>query len=894
MTKFIICLATLLSLGAAIHSSSAKELTLDDIFPTDRVIDVQITVSQRDWDTIRYQSRDFVSALNEKRQFGPLDHPYTYVEASVSIDGVVFPKVGLRKKGFIGSQSHTRPSLKIRLNHIDKEGGIEGLTNLTLNNNKQDTSQVSQFMGYALFNAIGSPAPRCAYAKVTVNGKSLGIYSHVETMRKPFLKRAFGNDNGPHYEGTVVDFNEEWENSFEHKRGNDALGREKIIALINVLADDKVTEEAIGELVDLKSFYPFWATESLLGFWDGYSGNNNNYFVYLNPETDKLQFSPWGADSLFTNFSMDFRRNARAPTSVKTQGLIAYRLYQLEAGRERYAKTMTELLKSHWNEVELLAELDRVAAMIQPYLLPEQREFQEEEWGGRGEKKTFENELANVRDFIRTRKNDILQEIGDGMPVWRRKPRPPFVMGPDGFDMKKFIQLPEEGLWHAARTGDLRAMKRYIAEGADVNAPDESLNISPLAWSASHGQTEATRLLIENGADVNLKDDDGSTPLHGAAVFGRAAVARLLVENGANLQVRNNDGATPADALHLDWRTTTFIGDLMGVEVEENIAVMQSGRNEIAKLFGVKEFDSKDIPSDQDLSGAVFIGDLAAVKQALTEGADPNAQDPQSGSTMLSIAALMGHTEVVALLLEHGADVNVKSRDGGTALHAAAFLGRVETVKLLLEKGADTTLRDGRGGIAIDGAKLDWTFAKGIIAMLQLEVDEAEVKAGRNKVIELLSGQPSNSSQSHNLWEVVAAVDLSAIKDALDDGVDLNAQDPQFGSTPLSWAALMGHTEVVALLLERGADVNAQNRDGATPLHSAAFLGRAETVKLLLEKGADPKLRNNTGSTAIDGAKLDWELSKFIIGMLKIEVDEAEVKAGRVEVVKLISRHSGK
>jgi len=739
MTKWIIGLATVLCLGVASHSD-AKELKLDDIFPTDRVIDVQITVSQRDWDTIRYQSRDFVSALNEKRQFGPLDHPYTYVDASVSIDGVVFPKVGLRKKGFIGSQSHTRPSLKIRLNHVDKEGGIEGLTNLTLNNNKQDTSQVSQFMGYALFNAIGSPAPRGAYAKVTVNGKSLGIYSHVETFRKPLLKRAFGNDDGPLYEGTVVDFNEEWENSFEHKRGDDTLGREKIIALIDVLADNQVTEEAIGELVDLDSFYRFWAMESLLGFWDGYSGNGNNYFIYLNPDTGKFHFLPWGADSLFTNFKMDFRRNTQGPISVKTQGLIAYRLYQLETGRERYAKTMMELLKSHWNEVELLTELDRVAAMIQPYLLPEQREFQREEWGGRGEKQTFENQLANVRDFIRTRKNHILQEIGDGMPIWRRKPRPPFVMGPEGFDMKKFIQLPEEGLWHAARTGDLRAMKRYIAEGADVNAPDESMNISPLAWSVSHGQTEATRLLIKSGAEVDIKDDNGSTPLHSAVVFGRADIAKLLVENGANPQVRNGDGATPADVLHLDWRTTGFIGGLMGVEVErENIPVMQSGRNEIAKLFGVKEFDSKNIASANDLPGVVFIGDLAAVKRALTEGADPNAHDPQSGSTMLSIAALMGHTEIVALLLEHGADVNAKSRDGGTALHAAAFLGRAETVKLLLEKGADTTLRNNTGSIAIDGAKLDWAFTKGIIAMLQIEVDEAEVKAGRAEVVKLIS-----------------------------------------------------------------------------------------------------------------------------------------------------------
>ena len=740
MKKWTLSVAIFLCLGIAAYNSSAKELTLDDIFPTDRVIDVQITVSEQDWDTIRYQSRDFMSALNEKRQFGPLDHPYTYVDASVSIDGVVFPKVGIRKKGFIGSQSHTRPSLKIRLNHVDKKGGIEGLTNLTLNNNKQDISQVSQFMGYALFNAIGSPAPRCAYAKVTVNGKSLGIYSHVETMRKPFLKRAFGNDDGAFYEGTVVDFNEEWENSFEHKRGDDTRGREKIIALIDVLADNQVTEAAIGELVDLDRFYRFWAIESLLGFWDGYSGNGNNYFIYLNPDTGKFHFSPWGADALFTNFSMDFRRNAKAPTSVKTQGLIAYRLYQLEAGRERYAKTMMELLKSHWNEVELLAELDRVAVMIQPYLLPEQREFREEEWGGRGEKRTFENQLAEVRDFIRTRRNGILQEIGNGMPVWRRKPRPPFVMGPEGFDMKKFIQLPEEGLWHAARTGDLPAMKRYIAEGADVNAPDDDLNMTPLAWSVTHGQTEAARLLIENGVDVNMKDDDGSTPLHGAAVFGRADIAKLLLENGAKLQVRNDDGGTPADALRLDWRTTGFIGRLIGVEVRrDEIATMKTGRNEIAQLFGIKEFDSKNISSSQNLSEAVFTGDLAAVKQGLTDGADPNAQDPRSGSTMLATAALMGYTQIVAVLLEHGADINVKSRDGSTALHAAAFLGRVETVKFLLEKGADTTLRNNMGGTAIEGAKLNWLITKGIIGMLRIEVDEAEVKAGRTEVIKLIT-----------------------------------------------------------------------------------------------------------------------------------------------------------
>ena len=748
MTKWVACVAMLLCFGVAIHSSNAKKMTLDDIFPTDRVIDVQITVSQRGWNTIRYQSRNFMTALGASRQFKPMESPYTYVEANVSIDGVVFPKVGLRKKGFIGSQSNTRPSLKIKLNHVDKKGGIKGLTNLTLNNNKQDTSLVNQFMGYALFNAIGSPAPRCAYAKVTVNGENLGIYSHVETIRKPLLKRAFGNNDGTLYEGTVVDFYENWENSFEHKRGDDTHGRAQINALIDLLADPKATEADIGELVDLESFYRFWATEGLVGFWDGYSSNKNNFFVYLNPEDDKFYFIPWGMDSIFTKMSkLEFMNDRRAPISVKTQGLIAYKLYQLESGRKRYAEALTEILDKHWNASELLAALDKIAVMIEPHLAPVQRVIEQEDWGRRGgwgqesKRPTFASELEEARDFIRNRKSDIQAEIANGMPVWRRRPDPPFVFPEDGDFAKGFLKSIENTLVGAARDGDIKAIKQHIAEDADVNALN--FEMPPLAWSVMMGQTEAAELLLQHGADINGRNKDGNTALHLAAFFGRADVAKLLLENGANPQARNNDGETPVDVLYINWETTAFIGNLVGVDTgKEDIAAMKAGRNEVAKLFGVKgTFDDAGTSSAQNLSAAAFTGNLAAMKQALADGADPNTKDPTSGGTLLSTAALMGHTKVVALLLEHGANINAKSRDGGTALHAAAFLGRVETVKLLLDKGADTTLRSTMGGTAIDGAKLNWLITKGILGMLKLEVDEAEVKAGRVEVIKLLEGQ---------------------------------------------------------------------------------------------------------------------------------------------------------
>lgn len=739
MTKWTLCIAIFLCLGIIAHNTSAKELTLDDVFPTERIIDVQITLPQQDWDTIRYQSRDIRTALSASRQFKPMENPYTYVEASISIDGVVFPKVGIRKKGFIGSLSSTRPSLKIRLNHVDKDGGIEGLTNLTLNNNKQDTGLVSQFMGYALFNAIGSPAPRCAYAKVTVNGKSLGIYSHVETVRKPLLKRAFKKSKGPLYEGTVVDFYKGWENSFEHKRGDDTRGRAHINALIDLLADPKATEADIGELIDLDSFFRFWATESLVGFWDGYSGNKNNFFAYLNPKDNKFYFIPWGMDSIFTKQSkLEFMNDARAPISVKTQGLIAYKLYQSESGRQRYREVITEILDKHWNTAELLATLDEIAVMVEPHLVPAQRVI-EEEWSRGGKwgqvaKPTFESELEAARNFIRNRKNDIQREIADGMPVWSKRPDPPFAIPEDGDFMEQFIKFTENTLVGAARAGDLAAIKRYITEGSDVN--ETRFEMPPLAWAAMMGHTAAAELLLQHGADINGRNRDGNTALHLAVFLGHAETAQLLIKNGADINTKNGDGAAPMDLLGVPWEMTRFLTDMFGIKLEQK--QVEIGRAKIAEMLNVKLTSASQVGT-VDIWAAAFTGNTEALKHALADGADVNARNLEFGSTLLSTTAVMGHTAAVRMLLEHGADINARNRDGGTALHAAAFLGHAETVKLLLENGADTTLRDNEGTTPLDAAKVDWELTQFVAGILQIKVDEAEVKAGRTEVIQLIT-----------------------------------------------------------------------------------------------------------------------------------------------------------
>ena len=95
------------------------------------------------------------------------------------------------QKGFIGSQDTNRPSLKIKLDHYIKGEAIDGLDNLTFNNNKQDVTLMNQFLCYDLFDRAGAPGSRCGYARITVNGKNLGVYSHVESVRKQLLKREF-------------------------------------------------------------------------------------------------------------------------------------------------------------------------------------------------------------------------------------------------------------------------------------------------------------------------------------------------------------------------------------------------------------------------------------------------------------------------------------------------------------------------------------------------------------------------------------------------------------------------------------------------------------------------------------------------------------------------------
>ena len=742
-----LCLLGVYALDKQAEIEDQAELNL---FPTNRVLEVEITLEENDWDTIRNQSRNLFEALETKRKDGPIKGPYTWVIAKVKIDGEEFTEVGIRKKGFVGSQNKSRPSLKIKLNHIDEQAQISGLNMLTFNNNQQDISLMSQAMGYALYNEAGSPAPRCGYARITVNGRNLGVYSHVESLREPLLKREFGDDRGTLYEGTVVDFFKGWDKAFEKKIGKDRIGREKINELIEVLEQDDLddVEQAIGKLVDLDSFYTFWAVEGLIGFWDGYTANYNNFFVYLNPRTEKFHFLPWGLDCGFEKYSQLPGVSKRAPLSVKTKGRVAYRLYQVESCRKRYEETLRKILTDHWNEDKLIAETDRRFAMLKPYLGREQaRKFQ----------------VKGIQDFIRNRRSDLTREIASGMPIWAAKPEPPITF--PSF-LKIFTpkdQKGKEDVWIASKNGDINRLKELTGLETYVNGQNIFSGITPISMAALNGKTEAVAFLLSKGAKINGKSRDGGTALHGAAFLGHAETVNLLINKGADLNIRNNKGETPLDNSSGEWSDgLQGIVELVAgfLKIEVNMEEVKSGRPKVAAIlrkYGGKpgaliarQTTAKNDNEEKDIWMAAKKGNLDAVKSFLEKGIKVNSIDP-SGVTPLSMAALTGEMETAKFLISKGADVNVQHKDGATPLHFAAFFGETGIVELLLENNADINSQNHKGQTPLDNTSEDWSkvqFAIGLVAaFFKVDVNMEAAKAGRMETIKILrerGGKPGS------------------------------------------------------------------------------------------------------------------------------------------------------
>ncbi len=367
-----------------------------DLFDPDQVLQVRIEMEPGDWNALRRQSRDLFETLSgEDCLATPFERPFTYFEATVTVDGVRRERVGVRKKGFFGSLSEEKPSLKIKFDEFVEGQDLFGTERITLNNAQQDPAYVNQCLGYGLFERAGVPAPRCNFAHVTVNGMDLGIYVHVENVKKRFLRRHFGDDEGGLFEGTLSDFRPGWDGTFEQKTNRERMAdRGGILAVERALeGDDEGLLDRLDAVVDLEGFLDLWASEVLMLHWDGYAGNTNNFYVYDHPADRRLRFVPWGIDA---TFGQDGPRREEPVVPAFTMGVLAHRLWSLSEGRRRYEERLRELLDGVWDERWLLGEIDRMEALLRPYLQ------------ARDVERGFDEALDARRRFVRERRERLL------------------------------------------------------------------------------------------------------------------------------------------------------------------------------------------------------------------------------------------------------------------------------------------------------------------------------------------------------------------------------------------------------------------------------------------------------------------------------------------------------
>lgn len=356
------------------------------LFAPAHLLEVRVDLPTASWDTLRNQSRDLFTLLTGNCTAQPFPSPFTEFESTVTVDGTAYSRVSVKKKGFLGSLSNNRPSLKLKLDAFISGQTTYGSDTLTLNNAQQDPAVLRQCLGYALFAKAGLYAPRCNYAHVTVNGVDLGVYANVEGIDKDFVRRRFDKASGNLYEGQLSDFSATYVNTFDLKGSN--TNRADLQAVIDALtASDAEVVTRLSTVIDFDQFIDFWAMETLLRHWDGYSSNTNNFFLYDDPTRGKFVFVPWGADAVFYMGAA----TPDQPDGPFLRSELARRLYSLPDVKARYLARVRALLDAVFNEPALRTEVTRMDALVRPHLHPIQLA-------------QYDAGLAELRQFIDTRR----------------------------------------------------------------------------------------------------------------------------------------------------------------------------------------------------------------------------------------------------------------------------------------------------------------------------------------------------------------------------------------------------------------------------------------------------------------------------------------------------------
>ncbi|KAK6447234.1 hypothetical protein FP744_10003484 [Trichoderma asperellum] len=249
----------------------------------------------------------------------------------------------------------------------------------------------------------------------------------------------------------------------------------------------------------------------------------------------------------------------------------------------------------------------------------------------------------------------------------------------------------------AAYFGHHVLVKLLLQQGADIEAKDDQGQTS-LLWASINGHVAVVNMLLDNGADVQVKDVYRSrTPLWCALAAHSIDVFKILLDKGVDVEEKDKYGWTP-----LLWAASE------GHEVNV-VLLLKNGVN----------IEAKDKNSRTPLLWAASGGHKAIVNLLLKNNAEVDVKD-NNGWTPLLWASIKSHKTVMKLLLEKGADVNAKTHDSHTSLSSAVSMGlSIGIIRLLLKMGADTEMKDDEYG----WTSLCWATVRGYRAIVQRLVE---------------------------------------------------------------------------------------------------------------------------------------------------------------------------
>jgi ankyrin repeat protein len=403
---------------------------------------------------------------------------------------------------------------------------------------------------------------------------------------------------------------------------------------------------------------------------------------------------------------------------------------------------------------------------------------------------------------------------------------------PDDHDINADIPILHE----AVVRENANVLQLLLANGANVNVR-QKCGRTPLHWAACRGYDIGVQLLLEHGADIQAADLQGATPLHLAAGHGTASVVKKLLDNGAQMDAKDNDKQTV-----LSWVFHPELRCFHSHMLRKNDYLEGEMDEEREKIM--RENEEQEAMKER----------LAVLDLLIEKGSDLGALLTRRPAIVsLTIRSCNGREmTVLALvrrLLEKGADVAAQTDDGRSALYTATIYGLPGVVQLLLEHGADVNQRNRRCAwveYMYDGPKIYWYDWRGPYMDGVTALHEA-ARRGCLKIAHLL-------------------IDAGADVEAMDDG----------GITVLHEAAIHPSskeafdsepTDIVDLLLAHGADINAHyGPKKATVLHCAAAQGNIAMACHLLQNGARTGATDADGKTALDlAAARGHEAMMFVL-----------------------------